>query len=328
MTRRIFGLLLAGLCSTVGIGAEKKYPTFTDAKSAGPDYAVQGEYLGEVQTSEGKTQVGIQVIALGDGLFRAEVFIGGLPGEGWERGQEKFSADGKLENGDVVFTGGDGTQGIVKDGALTITTVGGIALGTLERVERKSETEGKEPPDGATVLFAGDSADNFEDGKLVEKDLLLAGCSSKQEFGDHTLHIEFRTPFMPTAEGQARGNSGVYLQDRYEIQVLDSFGLEGKNNECGGVYGMKAPRVNMCYPPLAWQTYDVDFTAAQFDDSGKKTKNARLTLYHNGVKIYDDIELPGHTPGGAETEAPGIGPLKLQEHGNPVVFRNIWIVEK
>lgn len=328
MIRRIVGLLLVGHLSTLVFGAEKGLPTFTDAKSAGEDFTVQGEYLGELQTNEGKIKVGVQVIALGDKKFRAEVYPGGLPGEGWSRGQERFSADGTLEKGEAVFVGGDGTQGVVKDGTMTITTASGQQLGVLERVERKSETLGKEPPEGAKVLFDGSSAKSFAEGKLVEEELLLSGCASNDEFGDHEMHIEFRTPFMPTASGQARGNSGVYLQDRYEVQVLDSFGLEGKSDECGGVYGMKSPRVNMCYPPLAWQTYDVDFTAAKFDDNGKKTKNARLTLYHNGVKVYDDIELPGHTPGGAATEAPGIGPLKLQDHGNPVVFRNIWVVEK
>ncbi|MEX2172540.1 MAG: DUF1080 domain-containing protein [Pirellulales bacterium] len=329
MTRKIIAAWLwAGLLAAPACGADKELPTFTDAKAAGEDYAVQGEYLGEVQRNDDKMMVGVQVIALGGGKFRAEVFQGGLPGEGWDRGKPQHSAEGKLENGEVVFIGGEGAKGVVKDGAMTISNSSGRTLGTLPRVERTSKTEGEEPPDGATVLFDGTSADNFVEGKLAEENLLLSGCASEQEFGDHKMHLEFRTPFMPTASGQERGNSGVYLQDRYEIQVLDSFGLEGANNECGGVYGMKAPSVNMCYPPLAWQTYDVDFTAAKFDDAGKKSSNARLTLYHNGVKIYDDIELPAHTPGGAAKEAPGIGPLKLQDHGNPVVFRNIWVVEK
>jgi hypothetical protein len=141
------------------------------------------------------------------------------------------------------------------------------------------------------------------------------------------LHIEFRTPFMPTAEGQARGNSGVYLQECYEFQVLDSFGLEGKNNECGGLYSMEEPKVNMCFPPLSWQTYDFDFTAPKYDANDKKVANARVTLRHNGVVIYDNVEIPKLTAGGRPNEG-ATGPLMLQNHGNPVVYRNIWVVEK
>ena len=132
---------------------------------------------------------------------------------------------------------------------------------------------------------------------------------------------------MPNDRGQARGNSGVYVQSRYEVQVLDSFGLEGKDNECGGIYSVGAPRVNMCYPPLTWQTYDIDFRAARYDSEGKKTENARVTVRHNGVLIHHDVELPKHTPG-RHAEAPEPDGLFLQDHGNPVVFRNIWVVER
>jgi hypothetical protein len=150
---------------------------------------------------------------------------------------------------------------------------------------------------------------------------------SKRTFGDHFLHIEFRTPFMPASRGQARGNSGVYVQGRYEVQVLDSFGLEGKDNECGGIYRLAAPRVNMCFPPLAWQTYDIDFVAARYDAAGKKVANARITVKHNGVTIHDNLELPSATPG-YKPEGPEKLGLFLQNHGNPVVFRNIWVIER
>ena len=132
---------------------------------------------------------------------------------------------------------------------------------------------------------------------------------------------------MPTARGQGRGSSGVYIQSRYECQVLDSFGLESEDNECGGIYSIAKPTINMCFPPLSWQTYDIDFTAAKFDDEDNKTENARVTIKHNGVVIHDDLELthgtPGRLPEGTEPE-----PVFLQDHGNPVVFRNIWVVEK
>jgi hypothetical protein len=132
---------------------------------------------------------------------------------------------------------------------------------------------------------------------------------------------------MPTARDQGRGNSGVYIQSRYEVQVLDSFGLEGEDNECGGIYSIAKPAVNMCLPPLAWQTYDIDFTAARYDEQGNKTKNARVTIKHNGVVIHDNLELPHGTPG-RNAEGPGPDALFLQDHGNPVAFRNIWAVEK
>ena len=148
---------------------------------------------------------------------------------------------------------------------------------------------------------------------------------SKQRFEDHKIHLEFRTPFMPKARGQARGNSGVYVQGRYEVQVLDSYGLEGKDNECGGIYKIAAPQVNMCLPPGQWQTYDITFRAPRFDDDGKKVENARISVVHNGVTIHDNIELPNPTGGGRRKDIAAPGPLLLQDHGNRVQFRNIWI---
>jgi hypothetical protein len=154
------------------------------------------------------------------------------------------------------------------------------------------------------------------------------GQTSKRTFGDCTLHVEFMTPFMPRARGQARGNSGVYLQGRYEVQVLDSFGLEGKNNECGGLYELSDPKVNMCYPPLQWQTYDIAYTAARYDQSGKKVSNARITVRHNGIVVQDNVELARGTRAAPVEEGVAKGPIYLQNHGNPVFYRNIWVVER
>lgn len=111
------------------------------------------------------------------------------------------------------------------------------------------------------------------------------------------------------------------------MQILDSFGLQGRDNECGGLYGVAAPAVNMCFPPLSWQTYDVDFTAAQWHE-GKMVSRPRITVRHNGVLVHDDVELPHATTAAPVREGPEKGPVFLQNHGNPVRFRNIWVVEK
>ncbi len=151
---------------------------------------------------------------------------------------------------------------------------------------------------------------------------------TKQKFNDYTMHLEFLLPFRPDARGQGRGNSGFYQVDQYEVQILDSFGLEGKNNECGGVYQFAAPKVNMCLPPLVWQTYDVEFTNAKTDENGKVTAPAKLTLKHNGVIVHKDLDLQRKTGGSRPDPIGTPGPIKLQGHGNPLQFRNIWIVEK
>ena len=133
---------------------------------------------------------------------------------------------------------------------------------------------------------------------------------------------------MPEARGQERGNSGTYLQGRYEVQILDSFGLEPRDNECGGIYSVGPPRLDMCYPPLAWQTYDIEFTAAKFDAAGKKTADARMTVRHNGVLIHDGRAVDHATTASIEGESPSPGPVYVQDHGCPVRFRNVWLVKR
>jgi hypothetical protein len=132
---------------------------------------------------------------------------------------------------------------------------------------------------------------------------------------------------MPNARGQGRGKSGVYLQGRYEVQILDSYGLEGRDNECGGIYRVGKPLVNMCAPPTQWQTYDITFRGPRFSSNGEKTDLATLTAVHNGVLIQDEVKAKGPTTAAPDNTEKGPGGLYLQDHGNVVQFRNIWLVD-
>ena len=332
--KRIIALaFVMAMVSVVSVQAQEKKEWIDPAEAAKVlDYQIQGEYVGDFIEDGEKTKIGLQIIAMGGGNFRAVSFTGGLPGAGWKRGDKTEYGDGSLnDRGQVVFKleDGEGTAvATIKDGKL-IATEGDALIARVEKVHRKSPTLGAKPPKGAVVLFDGSekSAGNWVRGQVVLGDLLRHDVETKEKFQDHSLHLEFRTPFMPHARGQGRGNSGMYVQGRYECQILDSFGLEGKNNECGGIYSIAEPIVNMALPPLVWQTYDVDFTAARFNDTGKKIQNARVTIKHNGVVIHDDLELTHGTPG-KHKEGPTADILYLQGHGNPVVFRNVWAVKK
>jgi len=155
------------------------------------------------------------------------------------------------------------------------------------------------------------------------------GCiESKYEFGDAHLHVEFRTPDMPECEGQWKGNSGVYVHGCYEIQVLDSFGVETpRNDDCGGLYSLFAPLTNACKPALEWQTYDIIIRAPRFNKYDEVAENPRITVILNGTVIHNNVELPSVTPGGiTDNKRVKKGPLMLQDHGNPVSFRNIWVM--
>lgn len=305
--------------------------TYLDPAKAPESYALQGEFTGWMQKpgSDEKMDIGGQVIALGNDKFEAVGYPGGLPGAGWAKKIEPHRIAGQKEGDKLVFVEKkDDVEARAEVVGDTMTLFyNGEKRGELKRVTRESPTLGEKAPEGAIVLFDGTSADKWENGKMTEEKFLAADTSTKQKFKDYKLHIEFRTPFKPAARGQARGNSGVYASSRYEIQVLDSFGLKGEDNECGGIYSIAKPDVNMCFPPLTWQTYDIDFTMAKYDEAGKKTAPARITVKHNGVVIHDDIELPHGTPGKLP-EGPEPAPIYLQGHGNPVVYKNIWIQEK
>ena len=320
------GMMVALITILLSSQVHAQKPRFTDPKNADADFAYQGEYVGEV----GDQTHGAQIVALGKGQFQAYGFAGGLPGEGWD-GSEKMVVKNKgvLKDGVVVFSGNEDVKGDIKKNVLTIRTPEGEKLGELKKVIRKSKTLGQAPPSGAKVLFDGSSVAGWKNGKMSKEGLLMAGTTSQQTFGSHKVHIEFLLPYMPQDRGQGRGNSGIYVQGRYEVQMLDSFGLEGKMNECGGIYSVSGVKPNMCFPPLSWQTYDIDYTAPKYEGD-KLVENPRITVMHNGVKIHDDVELPGNRNTTAAPLKAGNtkGPVYLQNHGCPVHYRNIWVVEK
>ena len=317
----LLGLSLLAIAVT-GVAQDKPNPkqAFLDAKEAGPDFQLQGEYVGKV----GDQSFGAQIIARGTGKFDGVIFPGGLPGAGWDaEKKEKHKISGETKDGATKLAGGD-FEATIANGSLILKQKD--KSGELKRLHRESPSLGMLAPEGALILFNGLNVDHWNPGKLAETGLMGVGTRTKQVFENYTLHLEFRSPYMPYATGQARGNSGLYLGDQYECQILDSFGLEGADNECGGIYQNAKPKLNMCLPPLSWQTYDVEFTCAKFDAEGKVTAPGKVTMKHNGVVIHDALELKTTPGGGRSDQKPGA--LFLQDHGDPVRFRNIWVVEK
>ncbi len=201
-----------------------------------------------------------------------------------------------------------------------------------------SPTLGAKPPtaDNKTaILFDGSSwsgwqaKDGSESQWIVQDDGSVQAAGSdavtNSTFGDFQLHVEFFCPKMPNKQGQARSNSGVYLHGRYEVQILDTFGLPPSGTGCGALYSIAPPMVNASRPPGTWQTYDIVFRAPRFDTENEITELPRLTVLHNGIVIHNNLELPNTTPGGLDREMVEAGPLLLQFHGDPVQYRNIWL---
>lgn len=201
--------------------------------------------------------------------------------------------------------------------------------------------KGTSAPSDAVVLFDGASLANWQSQKGGPAGWTLADgavtvkagagdIQTKQSFTDFQLHIEWRSPAEVKGEGQGRGNSGVFLQDRYEVQVLDSYNNRTySNGQAGSLYKQAIPLVNASLPPGQWQAYDIIYTAPRFDANGKLQSKGRVTVLHNGVLIQNNVEIQGTTEyiGKPKVAAHGAAPIRLQDHGDAVSYRNIWIRE-
>ncbi len=214
----------------------------------------------------------------------------------------------------------------------------------LVRPEDKRDAPAAPPPKGAKVLFDGterslkqnwEKQDGGGEPAWQVKEAGAAEVSggsivTKEKFDEpFRLHLEFRTPYMPNDKGQGRGNSGVYLQGRYEVQILDSYGIPQDKlgmGDCGSIYGVAIAKQNASKPPTVWQSYDIEFHPPKYQGD-KKVAPARMTVVHNGVMIHDDQEITvDNTTAGMGGDPKTAGPIMLQDHGNPVQFRNVWVV--
>lgn len=220
----------------------------------------------------------------------------------------------------------------------------------LPKTDSFSPTLGKEPPPGAIILFNGKDLSQWqhqntkenpkpvwritEDGAMeiqprTRENRKGGDLITKETFSDCHLHLEFRLPYLPSERGQSRGNSGLFFQGTYEIQILDSFGLSGAWDECGALYRVAPPKVNAAAAPGQWQTYDIEFTAARFDDTGSLISPPVITVRHNGILIHNQTEITEitafqHSDRQSEHRQ-WPGPIRLQDHGSAVQFRNIWV---
>ncbi|MBN2139042.1 MAG: DUF1080 domain-containing protein [Sedimentisphaerales bacterium] len=228
--------------------------------------------------------------------------------------------------------GGYGWKGEINNGHLSARSEYGQHF-ELDWIESKSPNAEMKPPQDAIILLPykpGEKADlsawtngNWEalDDGVMQIARGKGANRTKQSFSDiKHYHIEFKLPLEPKGRGQGRANSGAYLLDSYEVQILDSFGLVHTSGDCGGLYNLARAKVNASLPPEVWQTYDITFRAARLDDNGDVKEHPRITVIHNGIKIHDNQEIPRNRH---RTK----GPFQLQDHGHPIQFRNIWVVE-
>ena len=343
----LLGLLA---CSpATGFAAEGASTEWTEVSDA--DRNLMGDYEGEWQGAprghyfDINKPLAAQVINVRPGEYHLKFFQ-----QHDKRADLYFSGPGRLEDGEIRFSM-DGWEGRVNGEGLSGTGRGhgqDVAF-RMKKVVRSSPTLGAAPPPGALVLFDGSNLDQWQHdgGRAVSWHKLDNGVMevrsarsneerqqgiggdirTKKDFADCRVHLEFRYPVEPGRAGQGRGNSGFFLQGSYEVQILNSYGLDGLWNECGALYKLSPPQVNAARPPMEWQTYDVEYKASVWKD-GKKVSPPRITVYHNGVLIHKDAEVSHATAHAFEArsqEPQGPGPIRLQDHGNAIQFRNIWV---
>jgi hypothetical protein len=320
--------------------AQPRVKPVTDPSKADADFAIQGEYIGTVAENGQQQKYGVQVaITAKVGAFKAIAYRGGLPGDGWDGkfANVKFKrlteAAGQVRDGEVHFPSLLGGMAAIKDGILTITSTSGDRTGELKKTERKSPTLGAGPPAGAIVLFDGTSLEHFVPRtKMTEDRLLSIPARTNRKFTDFHLHAEVRIPYCRPPSG----HSGIYLQNSYHLAIsAGSFGAASTSDlGCGGIRWVRGPDANMSLPPLAWQTFDIDYTAARFDLDGKIIEKPLITIRQNGVAIHDKVVLPATPPfyrgGGTDPLVPEGGPLHFQSHAQDegYAYRNIWILPK
>jgi len=305
------------------------------AASTGADEAAaadrfMGEYPGTYTFTGGASAAAmLRLIADGDGKYRAVLTRTGR--------KERLVMTGQVA-GEEVTLSATNASGRIAGGAATVAVKGdGGFEGRF--TARVSPTLGAAPAAGDIVLLAAGAKGKppsleewtnktwttRPDGSMaVGKGSTL----TRRKFSNFKLHLEFRTPYQPTGRGQRRGNSGVYVLNRYEVQILDSFGLAAKSNDCGGLYTFAAPAVNASLPPLCWQTYDITFRAARFAKDGKTLAAPPvITVLHNGIKIHEKLKVLHPTGAARRKGHAASGPILLQDHRDAVRYRNIWLVE-
>jgi hypothetical protein len=293
------------------------------AAAVPPEAEVQGLYEGTLKDVKFEARV----IAMGKDAYKIYVRQALADGK-----VGKVELDGKAEGDAVAFKskGGDVEWTATYAPGAIKGKAGDVAF-EAKRVQRKSPSMGKAPPAGAIVLIDGKNFDNVTKGKAEEDwkpaddgsiQVPKGGMNTKQQFdGSYDEHVEFLCPLMPAARSQGRGNSGCYQANGDEVQVLDSFGMDTyKGGGCGGLYNYKDPDTFDVFslaslPPLEWQTYDIEYRVEKKD--GKPAGKPKITVWHNGIKIHDNAELKNDAKKGG---------LHFQDHGNPVRYRNIWVL--